>query len=51
LRLSERRAAAVKAALLKAGIEESRVDFGFYGDKEQPYENPSQKRVVICTLE
>ena len=51
LRLSERRAAAVKAALLKAGIEESRVDFGFYGDKEQPYENPSQNRVVICTLE
>jgi outer membrane protein OmpA-like peptidoglycan-associated protein len=51
LRLSERRAAAVKAALLKAGIEESRVDFGFYRDKEQPYENPSQNRVVICTLE
>ena len=51
LRLSERRAAAVKAALLKAGIEESRVDFGFYGDKEQPYEKPSQNRVVICTLE
>ena len=51
LRLSERRAAAVKAALLKAGVEESRVDFGFFGDKEQPYENPSQNRVVICTLE
>ena len=51
LRLSERRAAAVKAALLKAGIEESRIDFGFFGDKEQPYEKPSQNRVVICTLE
>ena len=51
LRLSERRAAAVKAALLKAGIEESRIDSGFFGDKEQPYEKPSQNRVVICTLE
>ena len=51
LRLSERRAAAVKAALLKAGVEESRIDSGFFGDKEQPYENPSQNRVVICTLE
>jgi outer membrane protein OmpA-like peptidoglycan-associated protein len=51
LRLSERRAEAVKAALVKAGVDVSRMDFAFYGDKEQPFAQPHQNRVVICTLQ
>lgn len=51
MRLSERRAEAVKAALVKAGVDVSRMDFAFYGDKEQPFAQPHQNRVVICTLQ
>lgn len=50
LRLSQRRAEAVKAMLIKLGVEESRIDFGFVGDKEQPFKSAEKNRVVICTL-
>lgn len=50
-KLSERRAQNVKAALLKAGIAEERIDIAHKGDTVQPFEEPSKNRVVICTLE
>ena len=50
LRLSQRRAEAVKAMLIKLGVEESRIDFGFVGDTEQPFKSAEKNRVVICTL-
>lgn len=50
LRLSQRRAVAVKDMLIKLGVEESRIDFGFVGDKEQPFKSAEKNRVVICTL-
>ena len=51
LRLSQRRAEAVKSMLVKAGIAESRIDSNFKGDTEQPFEKSTDNRVVICTLE
>ncbi|MBE6202127.1 MAG: OmpA family protein [Rikenellaceae bacterium] len=50
MRLSQRRAEAVKAMLIKQGVEESRIEFGFVGDTEQPFKSAEQNRVVICTL-
>lgn len=50
LRLSQRRAVAVKDMLIKLGVEESRIDFGFVGDTEQPFKSAEKNRVVICTL-
>lgn len=51
LRLSQRRAEAVKSMLVKAGIAESRIDSNFKGDTVQPFEKSTDNRVVICTLE
>lgn len=50
LRLSQRRAVAVRDMLIKLGVEESRIDFGFVGDTEQPFKSAEKNRVVICTL-
>lgn len=50
-RLSERRAQNVKKQLLAAGIAEERIDIAHKGDSEQPFTEPAQNRVVICTLE
>ena len=51
LNLSERRANAVKAMLVKAGVEESRIESSYLGDTEQPFDEAVKNRVVICTLE
>lgn len=51
LNLSERRANAVKAMLVKAGVEESRIESSHLGDTEQPFDEAVKNRVVICTLE
>ena len=51
LRLSQRRAEAVKSMLVKAGIAESRIDSNFKGDTVQPFDKSTDNRVVICTLE
>ena len=51
-KLSERRAANVKARLLAAGIAEERIVTDHKGDTVQPFGAKSSKnRVVICTLE
>lgn len=51
-KLSERRAANVKARLLAAGIAEERITTEHHGDTVQPFgENNVKNRVVICTLE
>lgn len=51
LRLSERRANVVKALLMQAGVEESRIESSHVGDTEQPFDEAAKNRVVICTLE
>lgn len=51
MKLSERRTANVKAMLIEAGIDESRISAGWKGDSEQPFSEPERNRVVICTLE
>lgn len=51
LRLSERRAEAVTRALAEAGVAQERITTSFVGDTEQPFDNPADNRVVICTLE
>ena len=51
-KLSERRAANVKARLLAAGIAEERIVTDHKGDTVQPFgEKSAKNRVVICTLE
>ena len=50
-KLSERRAANVKARLLAAGIAEERIVTDHKGDTVQPFDKPALNRVVICTLE
>lgn len=51
MKLSERRAANVKKALVAAGVEESRIELDHKGDTVQPFEKAAENRVVICTLE
>ena len=51
LRLSERRAEAVTRALVEIGVAQERIATSFVGDTEQPFDNPADNRVVICTLE
>jgi len=51
LKLSERRAANVKKALIEKGVEETRIISDHKGDTEQPFEKNSENRVVICTLQ
>jgi outer membrane protein OmpA-like peptidoglycan-associated protein len=50
-RLSERRAEAVTRALVETGVAQERIETSFVGDTEQPFDNPADNRVVICTLE
>lgn len=49
--LSRRRAMSVRDALLKAGVDPSRITTTHKGDTEQPFEENAKNRVVICTLE
>jgi len=49
MKLSEGRANKVKAALVKLGVEPSRVEFK--GDTVQPFAENAKNRVVTCTLE
>ena len=51
LALSQKRASAVAARLVKLGVDESRVSTDFKGDTVQPYEVNDQNRVVVCTVE
>lgn len=51
LKLSERRAEAVTSALVKVGVAQERIATSFVGDTVQPFDNPADNRVVICTLE
>ena len=51
MRLSESRAMNVKAMLMEAGIDESRISADWKGDREQPFFEQERNRVVICTLE
>lgn len=51
MKLSERRTSNVKAMLIEAGIDESRISSDWKGDTEQPFSEPERNRVVICTLE
>ena len=51
LRLSERRAEAVTRVLVEIGVAQERIATSFVGDTEQPFDNPADNRVVICTLE
>ena len=50
MKLSERRAQAVKKFLVDNGIAESRIATSFKGDTVQPLEG-EKNRVVICTVE
>ena len=47
LKLSEKRAEAVKNALVKLGVEESRLEAGFEGDKVQQYTENDWNRCSI----
>ena len=49
--LSERRANAVKKALLSAGVPSERIATDFKGDKDQPFAENHRNRVVICAIE
>ena len=48
LNLSEARAKAVTEALLKAGIDPSRILSDYKGDSVQPFAENDQNRVTIC---
>ena len=48
--LSERRAKAVKKALLSAGVQSERIETDYKGDKVQPFSDNHQNRVVICVI-
>lgn len=48
--LSERRAAAVKALLVKCGVDASRIDSVAKGDTEQPFAENEMNRVVISAV-
>ena len=50
MKLSERRAQAVKKFLVDNGVAESRIATTFKGDTAQPFEG-EKNRVVICTVE
>lgn len=50
-RLSAVRAENVCKYLVKAGVESERIAIDHKGDTVQPFDSPSQNRVVICTLE
>ena len=50
MKLSERRAQAVKKFLVDNGIAENRITTSFKGDTVQPLEG-EKNRVVICTVE
>lgn len=49
--LSEKRANAVKAALVKRGVEASRISTDWKGDTVQPFANNDDNRVVIVVGE
>lgn len=51
MRLSEERAKAVNDALLKAGIDSSRIISDYKGDSVQPFAENDQNRVTICIAE
>ena len=51
MRISRKRAQAVRKALQKAGIAPERIVVAFKGDTEQPFEVISENRVCICLLE
>lgn len=48
LRLSEKRAEAVAAALKEKGIAENRIEMNYKGDTEQPFSVNEENRVTIC---
>ncbi len=50
MKLSERRAQAVKDFLMKNGVAENKITTSFKGDTTQPFEG-EKNRVVICTVE
>lgn len=50
LKLSEKRVNNVKAALIEAGVAESRISSDYKGDTVQPFEIQEQNRVVTCML-
>lgn len=50
-RLSKQRAEAVKAALVKRGVEESRISTEWKGDTVQPFANNDDNRVVVVVGE
>lgn len=47
--ISERRVKAVRKALIKNGVDESKIVTNFKGSEEQPYEVNKMNRVVIAT--
>lgn len=51
MRLSANRAENVRKYLVKAGVDAQRIAIDHKGDTVQPFDNASQNRVVICTLE
>lgn len=48
--LSEKRAQAVKDALIKAGIAEKDIDIKFYGSDVNPFQAPAENRVAVCVV-
>lgn len=48
--LSGWRAIRVRDALKKKGVGASRIDMNFVGDREQPYSDVQDNRVVICIV-
>ncbi len=49
--LSEKRAKAVRKALISKGIDASRISYTFKGDTANPFELTEQNRVAICVVE
>ncbi len=51
MRLSQERAQVVKEAIIKAGVDASRIVADHKGDNEQPFAVNDQNRVTICIAE
>lgn len=50
MRLSKNRAEAVRDALVKEGIDSSRISVEYWGDTRSVSETPSENRTVICVI-
>ena len=51
MKYSEQRIACIKALLINAGIDESRISTEALGDTEQPFADNDRNRVCICISE